>query len=69
MEAPVHAPRLVQFGTYEVDLPARELRKDGVKLKLTGQPFQVLTILLESKAILLARSLSRNRSLLKPVPQ
>ena len=47
MEAPVHSPRLVRFGTFEVDLPAGELRKAGVKLKLTGQPFQVLTILLE----------------------
>jgi DNA-binding response OmpR family regulator len=39
--------RLVRFGTFEVDLRAGELRKSGVKLKLTGQPFQVLTILLE----------------------
>jgi Tol biopolymer transport system component/DNA-binding winged helix-turn-helix (wHTH) protein len=30
-----------------VDLPAGELRKNGVKLKLTGQPFQVLAVLLE----------------------
>ena len=43
----VHSPRLVRFGTFEVDLPAGELRKSGVKLRLTGQPFQVLTILLE----------------------
>lgn len=47
MEEAVHSPRLVRFGTFEVDLPAGELRKSGVKLKLTGQPFQVLTILLE----------------------
>lgn len=37
----------IRFGTYEVDLQAAELRKDGVRLKLTGQPFQVLAILLE----------------------
>ena len=47
MEEAVHSPRLVRFGTFEVDLPAGELRKGGVKVKLTGQPFQVLTILLE----------------------
>jgi DNA-binding winged helix-turn-helix (wHTH) protein/dipeptidyl aminopeptidase/acylaminoacyl peptidase len=41
------SPRLVRFATFEVDLPAGELRKSGVKLKLTGQPFQVLAILLE----------------------
>src|SRR5678816_4884569 len=43
----VRSSRLVRFGTFEVDLPAGELRKGGVKLRLTGQPFQVLTILLE----------------------
>jgi DNA-binding response OmpR family regulator len=42
-----YSPRLVRFGAFEVDLPAGELRKSGRKLKLTGQPFQVLTILLE----------------------
>jgi len=43
----VASPGLVRFGTFEVDLRAGELRKAGVKLKLTGQPFQVLAILLE----------------------
>jgi len=47
VEEAVHSPRIVRFGTFEVDLPAGELRKGGVKLKLTGQPFQVLSILLE----------------------
>jgi len=47
VEEAVRAPRLVRFGTFEVDLQTGELRKGGVKLKLTGQPFQVLTILLE----------------------
>jgi Tol biopolymer transport system component/DNA-binding winged helix-turn-helix (wHTH) protein len=39
--------RLVRFGDFEVDLRSGELRKAGVKLKFGGQPFQVLTILLE----------------------
>ena len=47
MEEAVHSPRLVRFGTFEVDLQAGELRKSGLKLKLSGQPFQVLAILLE----------------------
>ena len=47
MEEPVPSSRLVRFRTFEVDLRAGELRKSGVRLKLTGQPFQVLTILLE----------------------
>ena len=47
--------RLVVFGTFEVDLQAGELRKSGVKLKLTGQPFQVLTILLERPGEVITR--------------
>jgi len=43
----VNFPRLIRFGIFEVDLQSGELRKAGVKLKLTGQPFQVLAILLE----------------------
>jgi DNA-binding winged helix-turn-helix (wHTH) protein len=43
----VHSSRLVRFGAFEADLREGELRKGGLKLKLTGQPFQVLAILLE----------------------
>src|SRR5215467_9434490 len=39
--------RLLRFGNFEVDLRTGELRKAGVKLKFGGQPFQVLSILLE----------------------
>ena len=55
VEETVRAPRLVRFGTFEVDLRAGELRKDGAKLKLTGQPFQVLTILLEQPGEVVTR--------------
>ncbi len=41
------SPRLVRFGAFEADLRTGELRKNGVKLKFSGQPFQVLVILLE----------------------
>ena len=47
MAEAVDAPRLVRFGTFEVDLRAGEVRKAGMKVKLTGQPFQVLAVLLE----------------------
>jgi DNA-binding winged helix-turn-helix (wHTH) protein/Tol biopolymer transport system component len=43
----VHSSRVIRFGIFEVDLQSGELRKAGLKLKLTGQPFQVLAILLE----------------------
>jgi Tol biopolymer transport system component/DNA-binding winged helix-turn-helix (wHTH) protein len=39
--------RLLRFENFEVDLRTGELRKAGVKLKFSGQPFQVLSILLE----------------------
>ena len=39
--------RLLRFENFEVDLRTGELRKAGVKLKFGGQPFQVLSILLE----------------------
>jgi Tol biopolymer transport system component/DNA-binding winged helix-turn-helix (wHTH) protein len=39
-------PRAIRFGAFEADLRDGELRKDGVKLKFGGQPFQVLAILL-----------------------
>ena len=43
----LNAFRVIRFGAFEVDLRAGELRKAGAKLHLTGQPFEVLTILLE----------------------
>ena len=39
--------RMVRFATFEVDLSARELRKSGVKIKVHGQPFEVLAMLVE----------------------
>jgi cholera toxin transcriptional activator len=39
--------RAIRFGAFEIDLAAGELRKSGMKLRLQGQPFQVLVLLLE----------------------
>jgi Tol biopolymer transport system component/DNA-binding winged helix-turn-helix (wHTH) protein len=47
MTEDLHSSQLVSFGVFQVDLQAGELRKAGMKQKLTGQPFQVLAILLE----------------------
>lgn len=38
---------VIRFATFELDVRSGELRKGGVRLKLSGQPFQVLTILVE----------------------
>jgi Tol biopolymer transport system component/DNA-binding winged helix-turn-helix (wHTH) protein len=40
-------PQIIRFSIFEVDLRAEELRKSGRKIKLRGQPFQVLAMLLE----------------------
>jgi cholera toxin transcriptional activator len=39
--------RVFRFGVFELDRQSGELRKSGTKLRLQGQPFQVLTLLLE----------------------
>lgn len=40
--------RRVRFGEIEVDLLGRELRRQGLRVRLTERPFQVLCLLLES---------------------
>ena len=47
MEETVPAPRIVRFGIFEADPQAGELRRNGLKVKLSGQPFQILAMLLE----------------------
>jgi DNA-binding winged helix-turn-helix (wHTH) protein len=51
----------VRFGTFEVDVPTGELRKNGIKLKLQEQPFQVLCILLEHPGQVVTREELRSR--------
>lgn len=36
-----------RFGSFEMDLQSGELRKNGMRLRLAGQPFQVLALLVE----------------------
>jgi Tol biopolymer transport system component/DNA-binding winged helix-turn-helix (wHTH) protein len=47
--------RLLRFGDFEADLRSGELRKAGRRLKFGGQPFQVLTILLEQPGEVVTR--------------
>ena len=55
MERPAVNPNTVQFGLFEVDLQARELRKSGMKIKLNEQPFQLLAVLLERPGEIVTR--------------
>jgi Tol biopolymer transport system component/DNA-binding winged helix-turn-helix (wHTH) protein len=43
----VNSRRRIRFGLYELDLIARELRREGVVVKLQDRPFEVLAILVE----------------------
>jgi predicted ATPase/DNA-binding winged helix-turn-helix (wHTH) protein len=38
---------IIRFGNFDVDTRAGELRRSGIKLKLSGQPFDALVALLE----------------------
>lgn len=55
MEKAIHHARVIRFATFEVDLQAGEVHKGGLKLKLSGQPFQVLAILLEHPGAVVTR--------------
>ena len=51
-----HPPRrVVRFGSYEVDLRAGELRKNGIKIRLQEKPFRILAALLERPGDLVTR--------------
>jgi len=47
--------QIVRFGLFEADLETGELRKNGVKVYLQGQPFQVCAILLSHAGELVSR--------------
>ncbi len=46
---------VVGFGSYEADLAAGELRKNGVRVRLETQPFQILAMLLERPGEVVSR--------------
>jgi len=49
-----------RFGIFEVDASTGELRRQGVRVKLNAQPFQVLCLLLERPGQLLTREQIRD---------
>lgn len=56
MSAPSSSvPSHVHFGVFEADLQAAELRKHGAKIKLEGQPLQILAMLLARPGQLVTR--------------
>ena len=55
------SPRALRFGVFEADLRTGELRKNGMKVRLQEQPFQVLATLLERPGEMVAREELRQR--------
>ncbi len=47
--------RPISFGVFELDLHAGELRKQGLRIKLRDQPFQILLLLLAHPGEVVAR--------------
>ena len=55
------AGRIVRFGVFEVDRVSGELRKNGSRIRLQEQPFQVLTMLLERPGEMVTREELRSK--------
>jgi DNA-binding winged helix-turn-helix (wHTH) protein len=49
------AERRYRFGVFEADAASGELRRQGLRVKLNTQPFQVLQMLLERPGVVLTR--------------
>jgi Tol biopolymer transport system component/DNA-binding winged helix-turn-helix (wHTH) protein len=57
----VQDKRIVRFGVFEADLKTGELRRNGSKVRLQEQPFQILTVLLERPGDVVSREELRTR--------
>src|SRR3954463_14410140 len=53
--------RRKQFGMFEVNLDSGELRRQGVRVRLQDQPFQLLVALLEDAGEVVTRDTLRDR--------
>jgi TolB-like protein len=55
------ADRIVRFGTFEVDLELRELRKRGLNIRIEAKPFKILEMLLEHPGRVITREALREK--------
>jgi TolB-like protein/tetratricopeptide (TPR) repeat protein len=56
-----YAESIVRFGTFEVDLESRELRKHGMLVRLEEKPFRILQLLLEQAGRVVTRRVLREK--------
>ena len=61
VETPDARSRVIRFGEHEADLRSGELRKRGTRIRLPGQSFEVLALLLEHPGELVTREELRAR--------
>src|ERR1051325_4078330 len=61
LPSPSHASQVLRFGLFEADLSTGELRKNGVKIRLQEQPFQILAFLLARPGELVTRQDLRDK--------
>ena len=55
MESPRGATRVIRFGGFQANLIAGELRRNGTKIRMQDQPFQILALLLERAGEVVSR--------------
>ena len=60
MPAPVNS-EVIGFGVYEFNVVTRELRKNGMRLRLEGQPLTILEMLLKRPGELVTREELQNK--------
>jgi DNA-binding winged helix-turn-helix (wHTH) protein len=53
--------RILHFSVFEVDLKTGELRRNGTKIRLQEQPFQILSVFLERPGDVVTREELRSR--------
>jgi TolB-like protein len=54
-------PLVVRFGNFEVDFQGRELRKQGMRIRLEEKPFQILELLLQCAGQVVSRLALREK--------
>ncbi|HXI92151.1 MAG TPA: winged helix-turn-helix domain-containing protein [Blastocatellia bacterium] len=61
MSKPTLTSRTIRFENFEFDFRSSELREDGGKVKVQGQPIQILAMLLEQPGELVTRDELKNK--------
>ena len=55
MKTPASPSPVTRFGVFELDLRSRELHKQGMKIRLQGQPVEILAMLLQRPGEIVSR--------------